>query len=400
MMNRDEERIERVREEMRREGLDALVCRLPHNVLILSGYWPVLADSVVVVRTEGEPALVVPEGEDELAHAGWVDDVRTFKPVTLDKLSDSVSETAPVLADVARDLRLSGARVGYEGSLDSMPTSYAEVMAPLPYIEEVYRRAFGQPDLVDATDLLRRLRQVKTAREIERIRLAHEIAAFGIEAAKGLIRPGLRESELAAAMHAAVVARGIGHQGVGRVGAYAFAMSGPNGAKAHLQFQQTSDRAIERRDFVLVHLNSYADGYWTDITRTFLVGEPDLRQREIYAAVLAGLKEGLGTVRAGARAADVDSAARGVLQERGYGQGFKHGLGHGVGFKAIYHSEPPVLHPRSEDVLQVGMVHNVETGVYTQDLGVRITDVVAVRPDGGEILTDIPRDIEWATCGG
>ncbi len=119
----------------------------------------------------------------------------------------------------------------------------------------------------------------------------------------------------------------------------------------------------------------------------------------IYTAVLAGLEAGLGAIRAGIRAADADAAARTVLHDRGYGEEFKHGLGHGVGFKAIYHSEPPVLHPQSTDVLEAGMVHNVETGIYMNDLGVRIADVVVDRPDGAELLTNIPRDLEWITCG-
>ncbi|MDP9312002.1 MAG: Xaa-Pro peptidase family protein [Chloroflexota bacterium] len=400
-MDRDNERIERIRDELRREGLDALICRLPHNVLLLSGYWPVLADSVVVFPREGEPALVVPGGEEPFAQMGWVEDIHTFKPVTLEKLSDSVAETEPHLAAVARRLGLRGARIGYEGSLDSMPVTYAEVIAPLPYVEELYRRAFSrgtlEAALVDATGLLRALRQVKTTQEIARIRLAHEIAAFGIEAAKEHIRAGVRESELAGAMQAAMSARGIGYRGARRVGAFAFVMSGPNGAQAHLQFQQTSDRVIEHGEFVLVHLNAYADGYWADVTRTFIVGTPNERQRDIYMAVLIGLESGLGAIHDGARAADVDAAARAVLRERGYGEAFKHGLGHGVGFKAIYHAEPPILHPKSLDILQAGMAHNVETGIYTDDLGVRIADVVVVRSDGGEVLTTIPRDLEWST---
>ncbi len=322
----DEERIRRVREEIRLVGLDAVVCRLPHNVLMLSGYWPVLADSTLVFPLEGEPVLIVPEGEEVRTESGWVDDVRTFKPVTLEKLSDSVAETLPILTDVAHGLRLNSARIGYEGGLDSMPASYAEVIAPLPYIEEMYRRAFRGSELVDATETLRSLRKVKTAYETGRIRLAHEIAAFGIEAAKRVLRPGLRESELAAVMHGAIVGKGVGHRGAGRVGAYTFAMSGPNGSRAHLQFQQTSDRVIEWGDFVLVHINSYADGYWTDVTRTFVVGVPDDRQRRIYAAVLDGIEAGLGAIREGARAAEVDGVARRVLEERGYGEEFNHGM--------------------------------------------------------------------------
>jgi Xaa-Pro aminopeptidase len=398
-MERDDERRERVRRAMWSAGLHALVCRLPHNILMLSGYWPVLADSTLVFPLHGGPVLIVPAGEEQLAARGSVTDIRAFSPVTLEKLSDSRAEVEPMLADLAGSFGLGGAYIGYEGGLDSMPAPYAEIIAPLPWIEALYRRAFGA-SLIDATVLLRELRQTKTPLEIERIRLAHHIAAFGFAAAKEAIRPGLRESELAAIMHGAVVTQGTGYHGARRIEASAFAMSGPNGAQAYLPFQQTSDRVIERGDFVLAHLNSCADGYWTDVTRTFVAGAPNPRQRAIYEAVHAGLEAGLGAVRAGVRAADVDAAARRVLDERGYGAAFKHGLGHGVGFKAIYHSAPPILHPQSTDVLQAGMVHNVETGIYTEDLGIRIADVVVDRPDGAEVLSEIPRDLEWATGKG
>jgi Xaa-Pro aminopeptidase len=137
-----------------------------------------------------------------------------------------------------------------------------------------------------------------------------------------------------------------------------------------------------------VHCNSYAGGYWTDITRTYCLGQPNERQRSMYEAVLAAREAALGTIRAGARAADVDAAAREALAARGFGALFKHSTGHGVGFAAIDASAQPRLHPASPDVLLAGMVCNIEPAIYIDGFGgIRHCDVVAVTESGCEVLT-------------
>jgi Xaa-Pro aminopeptidase len=165
-------------------------------------------------------------------------------------------------------------------------------------------------------------------------------------------------------------------------------MSGPNGSRAYLAFARSTDRRLARGDLVLVHCNSYADGYWTDITRTYVLGAPSARQREMYDAVLAARSAALEAIRPGARAADVDGAARRTLASRGFGDGFRHGTGHEVGFGAVAHTAPPRLHPTSPDVLETGMVFNVEPAIYIDDVaGLRHCDVVAVTEAGARVLT-------------
>src|SRR6185312_6073097 len=100
--------------------------------------------------------------------------------------------------------------------------------------------------------------------------------------------------------------------------------------------------------------NSYVDGYWTDITRTYCLGRPDARQQAMYEAVFAARAAALDAIRPGVAAVDVDSAARRVLAERGFGKEFTHGVGHNVGFSAISAEYPPRLHPASPDHLAVG----------------------------------------------
>jgi Xaa-Pro aminopeptidase len=130
------------------------------------------------------------------------------------------------------------------------------------------------------------------------------------------------------------------------------------------------------------------NGYWTDITRTYCLGPPDERQVAMYETILAAREAALAVIRPGARAADVDVAARDVIAARGFGANFKHSTGHGVGFAAIDGNAHPRLHPASTDVLLTGMVCNVEPAIYIDGYGgVRHCDVVAVTDSGCEVLT-------------
>ena len=124
---------------------------------------------------------------------------------------------------------------------------------------------------------------------------------------------------------------------VERADGFTWCMSGPNSFQASAAFQRSRWRRPVRGDLVLVHCNSFADGFWTDITRTFYIGEADLQKRRMYEAIFAARAAALEAVRPGARASDVDRAARESLTERGFGEAFKHPTGHGVGFAAIHH---------------------------------------------------------------
>jgi Xaa-Pro dipeptidase len=177
-------------------------------------------------------------------------------------------------------------------------------------------------------------------------------------------------------------------------------MSGSHSADAGGSYARTDARRLETGDAVLVHCNSYVNGYWTDITRTFFLGEPSSRRRELQDAVLAARIAALATVRSGTPAREVDRSARDVLSARGLGAAFTHGTGHGVGFAAIDHTAVPRLHPVSPDVLEAGMVFNVEPAVYLAgECGVRHCDIVVATERGAELLTPFPAEADALALG-
>ncbi|GAV31499.1 xaa-Pro aminopeptidase [Coriobacteriaceae bacterium EMTCatB1] len=237
---------------------------------------------------------------------------------------------------------------------------------------------------VRVTDgLVEGIRQVKEAAEIERIQEAARLTDAAFEHILGYVRAGLTEREVALELEFWM--RKNGSEGV------AFApivASGPNSSRPHAT---VSDRVIQSGDFLKLDFGACVDGYRADMTRTIVVGRADERQQEVYAAVLAANQAGLAAVRGGVAASDVDAAARSVLTERGFGERFTHGLGHGVGLDI---HELPTLNAESRDQLRTGAVVTIEPGVYLEGaFGVRIEDLVVVEEAGCRVLTRSPKEL-------
>jgi Xaa-Pro aminopeptidase len=149
-----------------------------------------------------------------------------------------------------------------------------------------------------------------------------------------------------------------------------------------------TDRKILNRDLVVVDMGAICQQYRSDITRTLVAGKPSSKQEKLYAIVKAAHDRAFQTIRSGAKAKDVDAAARKVIVDAGYGDFFVHGLGHGVGLEV---HEGPTLSSMSKDKLTVGNVVTDEPGIYIPDFGgVRVEDTVLVRKAKAEYLTSGP----------
>jgi len=164
--------------------------------------------------------------------------------------------------------------------------------------------------------------------------------------------------------------------------------TGPNGARPH---HRPTSAVIEEGHLVVIDVGALVDGYHSDMTRTYLIGEVDPLLRRMHDVVRESQLAGLAAVRAGVSAGDVDKTCRDVIVDAGFGSEFIHSTGHGVGLQI---HEQPWVRAAMPEPLQAGEVVTVEPGVYREGLGgVRIEDLVVVTATGCDILTESPKDI-------
>ena len=228
---------------------------------------------------------------------------------------------------------------------------------------------------------------MKTDDELQRIRLTNLIASDALDTVIPQVRPGLKECQVAAMVESAVECEGYGFRTALRARGFAFVQSGPvNSANGWWPFSISSERVIEEGDSVLIELDAYADGYWCDLTRSFVVGPESEEQSEMRTEVLAArnyVLEALGSERV--TCSQLDDIARQSLQRKFPANAFPHKIGHGVGF--AFH-ELPLLHPNVHDEIPTGTVLAIEPGLYIAGVGgYRLEDNVHVGRDGLEILS-------------
>src|SRR5947209_8475094 len=231
--------------------------------------------------------------------------------------------------------------------------------------------------LKDAPSIVERFRMIKDADELNRIRTAVKLGATLFDRAVEVIRPGMRETEVAGEMELAARRGG------------AEAMSFPtiiaSGVRSALPHGRASDQPIRRGGFVVCDFGVILSGYCSDQTRTVWVGPVPEDARQAYEAVREAQQAAIDAVRPGIPAGEIDAAARKVLRKAGLGRYFTHSTGHGVGLEI---HETPRVAAGQREILQPGMVITIEPGVYFPGKwGVRIEDMVAVTASGCEVMT-------------
>lgn len=236
---------------------------------------------------------------------------------------------------------------------------------------------------VDATTLMAGLRMRKDERELAAMAEAAQIIERALYNTIAQIKPGMSERELATICSREIQAAG------GQAEAFPnIVASGPNSANPH---HNNTDRPFAAGDLIIIDCGAVYNGYMSDITRTVALGEPDEAQRRIYELVLAANHAGRAAVRPGVSGAQIDMAARAVIDAGGYGEHFIHRTGHGLGLEA---HEAPYLVAGSDEPLDVGTTFTVEPGIYVSGLGgVRIEDDMVITPQGGQSLTNFDREL-------
>ena len=374
----DERRLDSVRALMGDRGIDAIVARAPDNVLYLTNFWGMKGYDAVVFPRDGTPTLVCLEASEADAHAhAWTDDIRLFAGY---HPADPRPPQARVL-DVAAEVAAEYGTVGLEMSLG---TQASDRMVGEP---TTFTRAWFEafPVAVDATPLLAEARATKTEQEIERIRLANEIAAAAMDHVRGVIRPGMTEAQAAAEWLGFVHGEGTGWAGkVDLALGFSLVWSGP-GIRT---FTATTSRPVVEGEPTLFEIWVCADGYWCDHTKNLVCGELTDRYRELETGLLAVYDDAISFCVPGASLAELDRRLRAGIDALGFPGQPSHPVCHGVGARA---HEPPYAHQAGGGEITERMVLAIEPGCYwAEGGGLRVEDNFLVTATGAEKLSAFP----------
>ena len=382
---RDDAKLDRVRALMAEHDLDALAVRAPDNVLYLTNFWGMKGYDACVFPREGEPVLICLEAsEEDAARTAWTRDVRLFRGYDEGDPRPPTSRVLELAKDAARDY----GRVGLELSLG---TQAADRMVGEPTtFTAAWFTEFG--DVVDATPLLSSARALKTEQEIERMRLANDIAAAAMEHCRLIIEPGMSEAQIAAEWEGFVHGEGTGW-GEGKVElalGFSLVWSGP-GIKT---FTATTAGPVVAREPTLFEIWVCADGYWCDHTKNLVAGELTERYRELEAGLMAVYQDAIDFARPGASLAELDRRIRAGIDAMGFPGQPSHPICHGVGARA---HEPPYAHQAGGGEIAAGMVLAIEPGCYIEGGGgLRVEDNFLITGDGAEKLSPFPDGIVQA----
>ena len=351
-------RLERIHQVMRERGVDALVLGPSADLVYLSGYEarPSERLTALVVRADGTDTMVVPELEEPLVAALGLPSVTVM----------AFGETDDPYRLVAQALE--GARtIGAGDRLWAM--FLLGIQAALP-----------QAAWVSAAPVVSQLRMRKEPAEVDALRRVAQAIDRVHARVPQILRPGRTERQVGADIEAAILEEG--HESV----SFCIVGSGPNGASPH---HHNSDRVIQPGDVVVVDIGGPMDGYGSDNTRNYFVGEVTQEARDAHDALEHAQRAAVAQAGPGVTAGSVDAAARDVLSEAGYGEYFIHRTGHGIGLEG--HEEPYIV-AGNDVVLEPGMTFSIEPGVYLPGkFGLRIEDIVVVTDDGCERLNAIDR---------
>ena len=385
-MNPNSARTESFRKALQQNGLDAAVVQLPENVLFLSGFWPMIGMSVMIFPVEGRPRCIIPECYVNEAEA----ELRYTDAVYYNYgLADSPDPQAELIRIIGSELKSLGVgTAGVELSYVSTPVSWnsAEFIAPLSGKLNVLPESGLVLDrIADITPVIQQEKLIKTDWEASMIRRANETACTALDAFYSNAVPGISGIELVAEIERAVM-KDSNRDGRRRARAYAQVAVGPEeGAVAYRPNEISTSNVLREGDTALLELGICCDGFWADRTRTAVAGMSTSEQADVWETVRLAQQNAIEAVRPGVKASDIDSAARSVIIEAGYGKAFPHITGHGVGFS--YHEPAPFISPGNGQVIRSGMVFTIEPGIYFPGFGgIRIEDNILVTDDGAEIL--------------
>ena len=348
-------------------GVDAILITDPYNLRYYTGFRG--GEGFGLITNRGSLVLITDSRYTEAAEkecfTGFV--VRTFNASV--SIYDIFSEY--IVSDDIKILGFENRSISYD--------LYSKLNCRLSSDDSSNIKVSLQP----VNDTLLIPRQIKTPEEIALLREAEHIGDMAFDDILGIIKPGMTELEVAAELEYSMKKHGA--EG------FSFDTIAASGVHSSMPHAIPSEKKLELHDFVTMDFGCTYHGYCSDMTRTICLGKADDEQKKIYNIVLEAQLLVLNRLRPGMKCKEVDAIARDYIKEKGYGDYFGHGLGHGVG---LYIHESPAFNTRDESIVTAGMVETDEPGIYLPGrFGVRIEDMILITEDGAEPLAKSPKQL-------
>lgn len=246
------------------------------------------------------------------------------------------------------------------------------------------KKALAPAKLQELPSIVERTMRTKSAAEIKSIGAAAQLASTAYEKMLGMVRPGLTERDVATFI--ATTTRTLGSD------KDAFDIIVVSGKRSAMPHGRASSAVLKKGDVVTVDFGCCVDGLYSDMTRTFAIGNPKRRVMDMFAVLYDAHMHALDAAVTGVRACDLDAAARNIITKAGYGEYFRHSLGHGLGYEV--HEDPRVGSANTKETLPENCVVTIEPGIYLPgEFGMRIEDDVVIKADAPLVLTTAPREL-------
>ncbi|WP_027417685.1 M24 family metallopeptidase [Aneurinibacillus terranovensis] len=367
---KDHTQITKIKDEIRNNGWDAALLTSPISVAFSTGFVcdPHERFLGLLLDKDGAVALYVPSLEKDNAEA------------VLGANSGSQNPDIKVIpvADTDNPYQILQKTGGSSIKKLAVEKDYLR----LSQAEQLHN-SFSGLSLFNIGNMIAELRSRKTPDQISRIKIAvrliEEVMAEGLKR----VRVGMTEVDLVAELEYLMKKKGADYPAFGTT-----VLAGANSALPHGTPGMTK---IKEGEFLLIDMGVFKDGFCSDITRTFVIGEPTAEMEKIYHTVLAAEEAAIAAVRTGGTLAELDRTARRIIEDAGYGPYFTHRVGHGLGLEV---HEYPSIHGENMDKIVPGMTFTIEPGIYIPGVGgVRIEDDVLATDSGPDVLTSFPKTL-------
>lgn len=352
-------RIKKLQSELKKQDLDGVIVSHLPDIRYLSGF----SGSAGTLFVARKKVYFLTDGRYET------------------QVAEELPKGVEVFIDRAHFRRLKDEKIVQKGMTVGFQSQYTTVAA----YEGIASTFKKKVKLKPVGGMIRNLTAIKTDEEVEHVKKAANIAVKVFREVLELVKPGMREIEVA--MEISYLGRKYGSEGD------AFDIIVASGPRSALPHGRATDKKLENGELVTLDFGCIWNGFNSDMTRTFAVGEPGEEARKVYEIVYNSEREGVKQAKAGMKAQELDAVCRKVIDAAGYGDAFTHSTGHGLGIEV--HEYPPVAQ-RSPDevVLLPGMIVTIEPGIYLPNkFGVRIEDDVLIEKNGCRELTSASRKL-------